>query len=90
MTDERRSDGLIGSRSGFVLLVFLAIGGYFLWTEHRAHAIQFLPYGLLLLCPLMHLFHGHGGHGGENGHGGHGGKNGDDGHSDDRPEGDRR
>jgi hypothetical protein len=22
-----------------------------------------LPYLLLLACPLMHLFHGHGGHG---------------------------
>ena len=64
MTDERRSSGLIGSRSGFVLLAFLAIGGYFLWSEHRAHTMQFLAYGLLLLCPLMHLFHGHGGHGG--------------------------
>jgi hypothetical protein len=27
--------------------------------------VQFLPYGLLLLCPLLHLFHGgHGDHGG--------------------------
>jgi hypothetical protein len=33
-----------------------------LWTEHRAHVIQALPYLLVLLCPLMHLFHGHGGH----------------------------
>ena len=40
--------------------------GYFLWTEHRAHVIQFLPFLLLAACPLMHLFmhHGHGhGHG---------------------------
>ncbi|MGN5478687.1 DUF2933 domain-containing protein [Cupriavidus basilensis] len=40
--------------------------GYFLWTEHRAHVIQFLPFLLLASCPLMHLFmhHGHGhGHG---------------------------
>jgi hypothetical protein len=33
-----------------------------LWTEHRAHVIQALPWLLVLLCPLMHLFHGHGGH----------------------------
>jgi hypothetical protein len=33
-----------------------------LWTEHRAHVIAFLPFAFLLLCPLMHLFHGHGGH----------------------------
>ena len=42
---------------------FLAIGAYFVVTEHRAHAIQFLPYLLLLACPLMHLLHGHGDHG---------------------------
>ena len=42
---------------------FLAIAAFFVVTEHRAHAIQFLPYLLLLACPLMHLFHGHGGHG---------------------------
>jgi hypothetical protein len=58
------------SRNKVVLLGFLAIAAYFLWTEHRAHVVQFLPYGLLLLCPLLHLFHG--------GHGGHGGKQGND------------
>ena len=44
------------------LIGFMAIAGYFLWTKHRAHVIPFLPYALLLLCPLMHLFmhHGHG------------------------------
>ena len=55
-----------------VLIGFLAVAAYFLWTEHRAHVVQFLPYGLLLLCPLLHFFHGgHGGHGG--GHDNHGG-----------------
>jgi len=48
----------------WVLLGFIAIAGYFLITEHRAHAIQFLPFLLLLACPLLHMFHGHGGHGG--------------------------
>jgi hypothetical protein len=51
------------TRSGFVLAVFLTIAGYFVVTEHRAHAIAALPYLLLLACPLMHMFHGHGGHG---------------------------
>ena len=46
----------------FVFWGFLVIAGYFVITEHRAHAIQFLPYLLLLACPLMHLLHGHGGH----------------------------
>ena len=41
---------------------FAAVGAYYLLTEHRAHVIDYLPYVLLLACPLMHLFHGHGGH----------------------------
>ena len=51
-------------RSRWVFYGFLAIGGFLLFTEHRAHALGLLPYLLLLACPLMHLFmhHGHGGH----------------------------
>ena len=51
--------------SRWILLGFLAVAGFFLFTEHRAHLLGFLPFGLLLLCPLMHMFHGHG-------HGNHG------------------
>lgn len=51
---------------GVILAVVL---GFFLFAEHRAHLFGFLPYALLLLCPLMHLFM-HGGHGGHD----HGGK----------------
>jgi hypothetical protein len=65
MPNESPPGGVFRSRSGLVLLGFLAVGGYFVWTEHQAHAIQYLPYALLLLCPLMHLFHRHGGHGGK-------------------------
>ncbi len=61
MPEDRSTPGFLRSRSGLALLGFLAVGGYFVWTEHRAHAIEFLPYALLLLCPLMHFFHG--GHG---------------------------
>ena len=50
------------SKTNVALLVFLAIGGYFLFTEHRAHVIQALPFVLLLGCIGMHLFM-HGGHG---------------------------
>jgi hypothetical protein len=35
---------------------FLAIALYFLWDEHEAHIRGALPYALLLLCPLLHLF----------------------------------
>jgi hypothetical protein len=40
----------IKSRQGIAFIAFLAIAAYFLWTEHRAHVVQFLPYVLLLLC----------------------------------------
>jgi hypothetical protein len=47
-----------------VFAVFAVIAAFFLLTEHRAHVFGFLPYLLILACPLMHLFHGgHGGHG---------------------------
>jgi hypothetical protein len=45
-----------------VLVTFLAIGAFYLYSEHRAHLFGALPYLLLLLCPLMHLFMHHGHH----------------------------
>lgn len=51
--------------SGLVLIGFLAVAGFFLFTEHRAHLLGVLPFLLLLACPLMHFMHGgHGRHGG--------------------------
>lgn len=52
------------NRSKWVLIALLAIGGFFLLTEHSAHLYGVLPFLLLLACPLMHLFHRHGDHGG--------------------------
>lgn len=48
--------------SQWALIGFLAIAGFFLVTEHRAHLLGVLPYLLLLACPLLHVFH-HGAHG---------------------------
>ncbi len=60
---ESRGGGLFGSTSGWILIGFLAIVGFFLITEHRAHLFGYFPLVLLLLCPLLHMFHGgHGGH----------------------------
>ena len=59
------------------LCLFLAIAIFFLWEEHKAHILGVLPYALLLLCPIIHLFmhRGHGSHGashsGRQGHGHH-------------------
>ena len=45
-------------------LALLAIAATaYLIAEHRPHLGAFLPYAILLACPLMHLFM-HGGHGG--------------------------
>ena len=52
----------MASRSKWALLGFLAVALFFLITEHRAHLLGWLPYLVLLACPLMHLFHAHGDH----------------------------
>ena len=70
-THDERSG--LDFRFKIVLIGFLAIAGFFLVTEHRAHLIPYLgylPFLLLLACPLMHVFMhgGHGGHGGSDGH----------------------
>jgi len=79
--DHRRSAPRSGARAQrgaalpWVFFGFLAVAGFFLFTEHRAHLMGALPFLLLALCPLMHFFHGgHGGHrhGGGPGHNGHG------------------
>ncbi|HVC63607.1 MAG TPA: DUF2933 domain-containing protein [Acetobacteraceae bacterium] len=59
------------TKGGVVLCGFLAIAAFFLIAEHRAHlvlAVPYLPWLLLLACPLMHLFM-HGGHGSHGDHG---------------------
>jgi hypothetical protein len=53
------------TKGGIVLIGFLLVAGFFLLTEHAAHVYGVLPYLLILACPLMHLFHHHGGHGHE-------------------------
>jgi hypothetical protein len=55
--------GFLASRTGIVLVGFGVIAGALLLTEHRAHALGALIYLPLVLCPLMHLWHGHGRHG---------------------------
>lgn len=54
------------SPAALTLLVAVAVGGFYLVTEHTAHLLGALPYLILLACPLMHVFmhrgHGHHGH----------------------------
>jgi len=62
---DQHSSG--GGAGRWVFWGFLLIAAYFLIIEHRAHVFQFLPFLLLLACPLLHMFHGHGSHGGHAG-----------------------
>ena len=65
--DTHEKSSFWKSRTGISLCAFVAIAAVLLALEHRAHALQWLPFALLLACPLLHLFHGHGGHGGHGG-----------------------
>jgi hypothetical protein len=51
---------------GWAFIGFAAVAVFFLVTEHTAHVFGFLPWLLVLACPLMHIFmhrgHGHGRH----------------------------
>ncbi|WP_020405227.1 DUF2933 domain-containing protein [Hahella ganghwensis] len=52
------------SPKGLSAIALIAVASYFLMIEHRQHLFQALPYLLILLCPLMHIFmhRGHGSH----------------------------
>lgn len=63
-----RASALSGSLK-IVLVMVAAIAGFYLLREHWNHVAGNWVYLLLLACPLMHLFHGHGEHGGHEGHG---------------------
>ena len=70
-SSAKGAGAFLKSPTGIALCVFLAIAAFYLLTEHTAHTFGALPYALILLCPIMHLFmHGnHGGHGDHSGHG---------------------
>lgn len=61
---NKQGDSFWLSSKGLAALILIAGASYFLLIEHRQHLFALLPYLILLLCPLMHLFmhHGHGGH----------------------------
>jgi len=62
----------LGLKVGLTFVEFLAIAAFFLFEEHRAHMLGVLPFFLVLLCPLLHVFmhgrgHGSGDHEGHEG-----------------------
>lgn len=62
--DENKLASWWVSKQGLVAISFIAVIGFYLIAEHRAHLLGYLPFLIFLLCPLMHLFmhHGHGDH----------------------------
>ena len=62
-TSARKTTGLNRPLKTALLMVVLVVG-FFLLREHWDHVAGKWIYLLLLACPLMHFFHGHGGHGG--------------------------
>lgn len=55
------------SREGVALLLVLGFALVYLVTEHTSHLSSYLPWLILLACPLMHVFMHHGkGHGPKN------------------------
>ena len=59
---------------GLAAMGLIGAASYFLLMENRQHVWQYLPFLILLACPLMHLFM-HGGHGNHSNHGERGSSN---------------
>ncbi|MBS9869652.1 DUF2933 domain-containing protein [Vibrio alginolyticus] len=57
----RQSRSFWTTPNGWGAIALIGAASYFLITEHREHVFEYLPYLILLLCPVMHLFmhHGH-------------------------------
>jgi len=52
----------LGSPLGATALIAITLFALYLLTAHTGHVLTLLPFGLFLLCPLLHMF-AHGGHG---------------------------
>ena len=59
--EQQPSEHRSGSRKMMIygLYILLIIGGIYLVVYHGPHLYTLLPLIFFLLCPLMHLFHGH-------------------------------
>ena len=63
-TSPKEGTALRDTYRGFVTILAGAVGAaalFWLLHDHWGHAFGLLPYLLFLICPLMHLRHGHGG-----------------------------
>ncbi len=62
MHSHKANKGQTGNPKKIYLLLGGIVGGYYLWGWHKDHVLQYWPIAIFLMCPLMHLFHGHGSH----------------------------
>ena len=62
MKRKKNTPGFSSTPTGWAALALIGAVSYFLFIEHKQHIFQALPYLILLLCPLMHVFM-HGSHG---------------------------
>ena len=64
---SNKSGSFWSTPTGWAALGLIGAASYFLLVEHTQHFFEYLPFLILLLCPLMHVFmHGsHGKHGHE-------------------------
>lgn len=60
---EPARTSFIRSPVGIAVAMLGLIAAFYFLREHWQHVAGSWPYLLLLACPVMHLFHGHGGHG---------------------------
>jgi hypothetical protein len=62
--DQNNRNTRTGSSARWLvgLVLFLAVAGFLLLSEHRAHGFYLLLWLLILSCPLLHFWM-HGGHG---------------------------
>jgi hypothetical protein len=51
----------LSTPKGWLILTAVISLVYYLLTKHNQHFFEYLPFAILLLCPVMHLFM-HGGH----------------------------
>ena len=66
MEHKETSASFWKSPFGMICVVLAIATSLYLYLAHKDHLLALLPYALLALCPLMHLFmhrgDGHGGH----------------------------
>jgi len=65
MSNKQRS--FWSTPTGWAALGLIGAVSYFLLMEHTQHLFEYLPFLIILLCPLMHVFM-HGSHGKHHNH----------------------